>query len=211
MKTLAGEVLEQLLAGQFICEVSNEDGFRWLSASENREMINHQLAVLNRSLSSAAEQQVFFASYQDIGNDEREVLTKQFDDIANNLLPLVEWMLLVQEALNKDMSLSQGMNLRLSELQSVIEDTPAFSEQLAKISRYSMFGSKAVELDSQLKLIFKRLVEMGYLVRPNADKQIYTVTAKVDYIFDVLKFIDETEHLALAQKAEDAMSQPELI
>ena len=71
-----------------------------------------------------------------------------------------------------------------------------------------MFGSQSKELDAQLKLIFKRLVEQGYLLKPNADKQIYTATGKIDYLFDVLKFIDETEKLgAVVQKAEDAMSQ----
>jgi hypothetical protein len=208
---LEGQVLAKLLNGQYICETTDEDSFRYLNVSANREAVDHQLSVLNRKLSVAAESQVYFASYQNIGQDEREVLTKQFEDISNNLLPLIEWLLLVQEAMNKDMSLSQGMNIRLGELQTVIEDTPAFSEQLAKISRYAMFGSKATDMDAQLKLIFKRLVELGYLIKPNQDKQIYTVTAKIDYLFDVLKFIDETEQLSLSQKAEDAMTQSELI
>ena len=211
MISLEGQVLERLLAGQFICETADEDSFRFLNVSANRDVIEHHLSILNRTLSSAADAQVYFASYKNIGQSERDVLAKQFEEISNNLLPLIEWLLLVQEAMNKDMSLSQGMHIRLGELQTIIEDTPAFAEQLVKISRYSLFGSKATELDAQLKLIFKRLVELGYLIKPNNDKQIYTVTAKIDYLFDVLKFIDETEQLSLSQKAEDAMTQSELI
>ncbi|GAB2993752.1 hypothetical protein [Psychrosphaera aestuarii] len=206
-----GVVLEKLLSGLFICEITDEDSFRFLKVSSNREAISQQLNVLNRQLSNAADEQVYYASYQTIGDSEREKLTKQFEDVSNHLLPLIEWLLLVQEALNKDLSLSQGMNLRLNELQTVIEDTPAYAEQLNKISRYAMFGSKAAELDAQLKLIFKRLVELGYLIKPNQDKQIYTVTGKIDYLFDVLKFIDETEQLGVSKKAEDAMSQTHLL
>ena len=206
-----GIVLEKLLSGLFICEITDEDSFRFLKVSSNREAISQQLNVLNRQLSNAADEQVYYASYQIIGDSEREKLTKQFEDVSNHLLPLIEWLLLVQEALNKDLSLSQGMNLRLNELQTVIEDTPAYAEQLNKISRYAMFGSKAAELDAQLKLIFKRLVELGYLIKPNQDKQIYTVTGKIDYLFDVLKFIDETEQLGVSKKAEDAMSQTHLL
>ena len=206
-----GIVLEKLLSGLFICEITDEDSFRFLKVSNNREAISQQLNVLNRQLSNAADEQVYYASYQIIGDSEREKLTKQFEDVSNHLLPLIEWLLLVQEALNKDLSLSQGMNLRLNELQTVIEDTPAYAEQLNKISRYAMFGSKAAELDAQLKLIFKRLVELGYLIKPNQDKQIYTVTGKIDYLFDVLKFIDETEQLGVSKKAEDAMSQTHLL
>ncbi|QTH64110.1 hypothetical protein J1N51_01075 [Psychrosphaera ytuae] len=211
MNSPLGRVLESLLSGQFICQTTDEDSYRFLKSSENQQQVEAQLAIMNRRLATAAEEQVFFAAYADIGESERDQLSKQFEDISNHLMPLVEWMLLVQEALNKDLSLSQGMNLRLAELQTVIEDTPAYAEQLNKISRYAMFGSKAAELDAQLKLVFKRLVELGYLVRPNQDKQIYTVTGKIDYLFDVIKFIDETEQLSLAQQAEDAMSQTNLI
>ena len=206
-----GTVVELLLSGQFICQTTNEDAYRYLQSGENRQLVEQQLSILNRRLASAADEQVYFSAYADIGEPEREQLSKQFEDVSNHLLPLIEWMLLVQEALNKDLSLSQGMNLRLNELQTVIEDTPAYAEQLNKISRYAMFGSKANELDAQLKLIFKRLVELGYLIRPNQDKQIYTVTGKIDYLFDVIKFIDETEQLSLAQQAEDAMAQTNLI
>lgn len=211
MMTEQGRVLELLLSGEFVCQSKDEDAHRYLQASQNREVIEQHLSILNRRLSSAAEGEVYFASYQNIGDEERKVLTQQFQDISSHLMPLVEWLLMVQEAMATDMPLTQGAIIRLNELQTVIEDTPAYAEQLGKIARYAMFGSKANELDAQLKLIFKRLVELGYLLRPNQDKQIYTATGKIDYLFDVLKFIDETENLALAEKAEDAISQTSLL
>jgi len=211
MMSEQGRVLQLLLAGEFICQSRDEDAHRFLQSSENREQLEQHLSILNRRLSSAAEGEVYFASYQHIGDNERKVLTQQFQDISSHLMPLIEWLLLVQEAMSTDMPLTQGAVIRLNELQTVIEDTPAFAEQLGKIARYAMFGSKASELDAQLKLIFKRLVELGYLLRPNVDKQIYTATGKIDYLFDVLKFIDETENLALAEKAEDAIAQTSLI
>lgn len=206
-----GRVLELLLSGEFICQTKDEDAFRYLQSSANRNEVEQQLNILNRHLSSAAEGEVYFASYQVLADEQRKVLTQQFQDISNHLMPMVEWLLMVQEAMGTDMPLTQGNIIRLNELQTVIEDTPAYAEQLSKIARFAMFGSKASELDAQLKLIFKRLVELGYLIRPNQEKQIYTATGKIDYLFDVLKFIDETEHLSLAEKAEDAMAQTSLI
>lgn len=211
MITEQGRVLELLLSGQFICQTLDEDAHRYLQSSANREIVNEQLGVLNRHLSSAAEGEVYFASYVHLADEERKVLSSQFQEISGHLMPLVEWLLLVQEAMATDIPLTQGTLLRLNELQTVIEDTPAFAEQIAKIARYALFGSKANEIDAQLKLIFKRLVELGYLVRPNIDKQIYKATGKIDYLFEVIKFIDETENLSLAARAEDAMSQTSLI
>ena len=206
-----GRVLELLLSGAFVCRVSDEDAYSYISDETNQQSLETQLNVLNRTLANCAEGEVYYAAYQTLADDERKVLTGQFQEISNSLLPLVEWLLLVQEAQGADMPLSMGANIRLNELQTVIEDTPALSEQIAKISRYKLFGSQSSELDGQLKQVFKRLVEMGYLLKPNADKQIFLVTGKIDYIFEVIKFIDETEALSLAEKAEDAMTQASLL
>jgi len=211
MITEQGRVLELLLSGEFVCQTKDEDAFRYLQSSINRQEIEQHLSLLNRRLASAAEGEVYFAAYQHLADNERKVLNQQFQEVSAHLMPMVEWLLMVQEAMDNDMPLTQGTIIRLNQLQTVIEDTPAYAEQLAKISRYAMFGSKASELDAQLKLIFKRLVELGYLVRPNQDKQIYTATGKIDYLFDVLKFIDETENLSLSARAEDAISQTNLI
>lgn len=211
MMSEQGRILELLLSGKFICQITDEDAWRFLKTSGNSEQIEPHLNLLNRTLSSAADGEVFFAAYQNLGDSERKVLTQQFQDTATNLLPLVEWLLLVQQANGTDMPLAQGNAIRLNELQSTIEDTPAFSEQLEKISRYRMFGSTSVNLDGQLKQVFKRLTEMGYVVKPNQDKQIYLATGKIDYLYEVLKFIDETEALSLTEQAESAVQQGSLL
>jgi len=204
-----GRLLEALLSGQFICQISDEDGFHFLSDSSNRERIDSHLHVLNRRLASACEGEVYFCAYRQLGDAEHKVLSQQFNEIAGNLLPLSEWLILSQEAQGQDSPISAGSALRLSELQTVVEDTPALREQLAKIAQYKLFGSTSGQVDGQLKQIFKRLCEQGYLVRPNQEKQIYIATAKVDYIFEVISFIDEAEGLGLEQQALDAIGQQE--
>lgn len=211
MMSEQGRILEQLLTGKFICQITDEDAWRFLKTAGNKDKLEPHLNMLNRTLTSAADGEVFYAAYQSLGDNERKVLTQQFQDICTNLLPLVEWLLLVQQANGSDMPLAQGNAIRLNELQSTIEDTPAFAEQLQKISRYRLFGSTSVNLDGQLKQVFKRLTEMGYLLRPNQDKQIYLASGKIDYLYEVLKFIDETEALSLTEQAETAAQQGSLL
>ena len=74
-----------------------------------------------------------------------------------------------------------------------------------------MFNSTSVNLDGQLKQVFRRLTDLGYLVKPNADKQIYLATGRIEHLYDVIKFIDETESLSLSEQAEAAISQGSLI
>ena len=211
MMTEQGRVLSALLQGAFICQVTDEEAWRFLKSRDNAAQLEPHLALLNRTLSTTAEGDVFFASFLTIGENERKVLTQQFQDTASNLVPLVEWLLLVQQANESDMPITMGSAIRLNELQTTIEDTPAYAEQLEKISRYRMFGSTSVNLDGQLKHVFKRLTEMGYLIKPNPDKQIYLGTGKIEHLYEMLRFIDETEALSLSEQAEAAISQGSLI
>ncbi|MCH1929473.1 hypothetical protein L9G16_04710 [Shewanella sp. A25] len=205
-----GALIELLLKGEFICRTTNEDGWRALKNNSTRERVEAYLNQINRTVASAAEGDVFFCGYLQLGDSERKVISSQFKDICQALIPMVEWLVLVQEASGQDAPLSEGAPVRLTELQSRIEDTPAFREQLAKLSQYRLFGSTSSNSDAQIKLVFKRLVELGYLVRPNAEKQIYIATGKLDYLYEVIRFIDETEGLSLEAQAETA-TQRDLI
>lgn len=207
MLSTKGQVIERLLQGDFICRTTDEDAWRFLKTPGNREQVDDYLAPLNRlvaSLGSSSDSDVFFCAYRQLGEDERKVIGQQFRDICSALTPLVEWLVLVQEASAQDAPLTEGSPLRLNELQSIVEDTPAFREQLARISHYRLFGSTSTTVDGQIKQVFKRLCELGYLVRPNPDKQIYLGTGKLDYLYEVIRFIDESESLDLEARAETA-------
>ncbi|MCU4677063.1 hypothetical protein N7931_15625 [Catenovulum sp. 2E275] len=206
-----GLVLEALLSGEFICRVSNEDSFLYLQDDKNAAQIEAQLNLLNRTLATAVEGEVYFAGYLALADKERKVLERQFREITTNLLPLTEWLLLVQETSGKDVPLTQGAAIRLNELQTTIEDTPALTEQLAKISAYPLFNSTSKTVDGQIKQIFKRLTELGYLIKPNPEKLIFIATGKLDYIYEVIRFIDETESLSLTEQADAAMQQGSLL
>lgn len=211
MMTEQGRVLSKLLGGVFICQVTDEDAWRYLKTSDNAQQIEPHLNLLNRTLATTGEGDVFFAAYQTITDDERKVLTQQFQETTSGLVPLVEWLLLVQQASESDVPVTMGSALRLNELQSVIEDTPAYAEQLEKISRYRLFNSSSVNLDGQLKQVFKRLTDMGYLFKPNPDKQIYLATGKVEHLYEMIRFIDETESLSLSEQADAAVQQGSLL
>ncbi|MEG3768419.1 condensin complex protein MksE [Alteromonas sp. 14N.309.X.WAT.G.H12] len=211
MMSEQGRILSALLKGCFVCQVSDEEGWRFLKNRENADKLEPHLNVLNRTLASTGEGEVFFAAYLTIGDEERKVLAQQFQETASALVPLVEWLLLVQQASESDLPVTLGNALRLNELQSVIEDTPAYAEQLEKISRYRLFNSSSMNLDGQLKQVFKRLTDLGYLIKPNNEKQIYLVTGKVEHLYEMIKFIDETESLSLSEQAEAAVQQGSLI
>lgn len=211
MITEQGRVLELLLSGAFVCQISDEDAWRFLKTGSNSDKTEQHLNLLNRTLATAADGDVFYAAYQMLGDNERRHLSSQFQEISSHLMPLVEWLLLVLQASGTDIPVSQGSAIRLNEMQSTLEDTPAFAEQLGKISHYRLFGSTSTNVEGQIKQVFKRLTDLGYLIKPNQDKQIFIATGKIEYLFEVIRFIDETESLSLAEQAENASVQGSLL
>lgn len=67
MMTEQGRVLSALLQGAFICQVTDEEAWRFLKSRDNAAQLEPHLALLNRTLSTTAEGDVFFASFLTIG------------------------------------------------------------------------------------------------------------------------------------------------
>ena len=55
MMTEQGRVLSALLQGAFICQVTDEEAWRFLKSRDNAAQLEPHLALLNRTLSTTAE------------------------------------------------------------------------------------------------------------------------------------------------------------
>ncbi|MGM0703683.1 MAG: condensin complex protein MksE [Pseudomonadota bacterium] len=196
-----GPLLERLLAGQFICAVSDEAAFRRLQDDEIREQLDAYLRPLNRRLATNDEGSVYFLAWRQLNDDAREQLSRQLGDTVNSLLPLLEWLQLVQEALGRDGLAAPGDVLKPADFSSRCEDNQGLRERLERLATDPFFGSQSDQLDAQIKQVFKRLKEHGYLLQPHADRQYFVVTAKIDYLIDLVRFIRDEENLPVDEAA----------
>ncbi|MDX1539175.1 condensin complex protein MksE [Arsukibacterium sp.] len=202
-----GPLLERLLAGDFICQVTDEDAFRHLSNEQTQQDINHYLRPLNRRLVSNDDNTVFFLGYFELNKAAREQLSSQFSVTVQSLLPLLEWLQLVQETLGRDSALTAGDTIKLQEFVLRTEDNQSLRQRLNQLASDRFFNSQSEQLDNQVKLIFRRLKEHGYLLQPHHDRQYYVVTGKIDYLIDVIRFIRDEEQLPV----DDTPSQEALL
>ncbi|WP_417596038.1 hypothetical protein [Oceanospirillum sp.] len=202
-----GPLLERLLAGDFVCAISDPDGFRHLSNRQTRDEVNHYLRPLNRRLAANDDQSVYFLAYQELTPDAREQISQQFTTTIQSLLPVLEWLQLVQEALGHDSALTAGDTLKLQEFVLRAEDNQSLRQRLQSLANDRFFNSQSDALDQQVKLIFRRLKEHGYLQQPHSDRHYYVVTGKIDYLLDMVRFIRDEEHLPV----EDDPSQEVLL
>jgi len=138
---------------------------------------------------------VFFLGYQELTKQAREQLSSQFALTVQSLLPLLEWLQLVQETLGRDSALTAGDTIKLQEFVLRTEDNQSLRQRLNQLAGDRFFNSQSEQLDNQVKLIFRRLKEHGYLLQPHHDRQYYIVTGKIDYLIEVIRFIRDEEHL----------------
>ncbi|WP_447894115.1 condensin complex protein MksE [Vreelandella sp. GE22] len=199
-----GPLLEKLLAGEFVCAVSDEAAFQRLQDDTLREAFDAYLRPLNRRLATNEDKSVYFLGWRQLDDAAREQLSRQLNDTVHSLLPLLEWLQLVQEALGRDSVPAPGDVLKPGELQAKSEDNPSLRERIERVAGDAFFGSQSDQLDAQVKQVFKRLKEHGYLLQPHGDRQVYLVTGKVEYLLDLVRFIRDEEHLPVADDVDAA-------
>jgi len=201
-----GPLVERLLAGEFICPVTDEDAYRHLQDDATRETLDEYLKPLNRRLASNPEGSVWFLAWLELGQEARDQLTSQLQLTMNSLQPLLEWMQLVQEALGRDAVMSAGDVLKSGEFTLKCEDNASLKDRLQRLATDRFFNSQSDALDNQVKLIFRRLKEHGYLLQPHSDRHYYLVTSKVDYLVDLIRFIRDEENLPVEDEPQQQES-----
>ncbi len=204
---LLGPLLETLLAGQFVCAITHEELFAKLQDDEVRDRIDEYSKPLNRRLAANHDHSVYFLAYRDIDDPARAHLKQQLAVVISSLLPLLEWLAYVQEAMGSDAVLSADDTLKLQELIVKTEDNPSLRQRLQDLANDKFFGSTADSVDAQAKQIARRLVEHGYLIQPHGHRLYFTVTGKIDYLLDLVRFIRDEENIPL----DDSPRQTELL
>jgi hypothetical protein len=201
------DVVKRLLEGEFICEVSNEAGFRYLKESENAQEVNAFLNRLSYRLSKTQNEMAFYAAYQQIDNPARNDIRKLFQQFRLELQPVVEWLDMMMACLNQETALAPGDTISFSSLLQVIENNQALADRLQSFARFKDFTSSDDSVKSRLEKLLRTLCQWGYLSLANRDMLIYQVTGKLDYFYQALQFIQEHEHIPIDQTEEDVIQE----
>ncbi|MEP0355612.1 MAG: hypothetical protein ABJH06_06145 [Paraglaciecola sp.] len=192
-----GPLLERLLEGEFICAVTDEHSFHKLQNEALVEEFNHFLRPLNRRVAKSDDASVYFLAYCDLSQNARHHLSQQFSTTVQSLLPMLEWMQLVQEALGRDGALSAGDTIKLQDFESKVVDNQSLMQRLAHLAGDKVFKSTSDKVDMQIKQVFKRIKELGYLHQPHKDRLFYIVTGKIEHLIELVRFIKDEENLPI--------------
>jgi hypothetical protein len=140
---------------------------------------------------------VYFLAYCDLTQNARQHLSHQFTSTVQSLLPMLEWMQLVQEALGRDGALNAGDTIKLQDFESKVVDNQSLLHRLGHLANDRVFKSSSDKPDMQIKQVFKRIKELGYLHQPHKDRLFYIVTGKVEQLIELVRFIKDEENLPI--------------
>jgi hypothetical protein len=200
---------KRLLQGEFICEVSADECFRYLKQAEHRREVEAFLDKLGYALASTSNHLAYYASYRRIDGEARMEIRRMFQTFRMELQPVVEWLDMMMQCQQQDTSLSPGDTLSFSGLLKTIENNQALADRLQGFARFKDFLSSDDSAKGRLEKLLKTLSNWGYLHLASRDTLVYQVTGKLDYFYQALQFIQEHEELPLEQK-EDEGQQGEL-
>jgi len=201
------QVTEALLNGQFICPTAYPDAFDYLAKADNFKKVDGFLAQLERELCTLDGEEVFYSAYTSVDDNNRGEIKEAFSEIRSQLRPVVEWMDMIMTAMGQDMPIRARDEIRLHQLLNMIEHEPSLCEQMNRLTQSGLFKTNKTNIIDQLGWVLQKLEQTGYLVKPNPQGALYIVTGKMNYLHQIIAFLNDAENLELDKHADEESSQ----
>ncbi|MCE0877413.1 hypothetical protein [Pseudomonas monteilii] len=212
------EVLENLLAGRFICRYSAPELYSELCSVSYARAIEQALQPLGRTLGwlgSVEQPSAFFSRFVNLSNaNDRAAASEEFKHIRDAIWPVVEFIQLCARAGRGDACLAPGEEVHTAEILTQVENSSICADQLRDLAGHTFFRkSKRGESHSEkLSVVLKTMEEQGFLVRKGAASSIYVATGKMAYLYRAMSWIVEHQKLVPADESDAASdTQSELI
>jgi hypothetical protein len=202
------KILEELMAGAFICSVTNETAFSYL-CNEGKDIVNEALRPFDRELAQLPDNSAFYLVTSDISNKEDKLaIRKHFEECRDIVEPVVTFLVFISRTNPQSGILTTGQIVRFTQILSSIANNDHHIQQLNQLITLKLFKTSKQGTDEKLKAVFKGMVSFGLLVEKNVEEMIYQVTGKLDYIQEVMQFIVDHEQI---ENTEEPDNQTELV
>lgn len=191
-----------LLSGEFVCPVSHPEEYRYLRDDGARSDIDHYLARIGRRLTTTSHGSGYFLAFMHCGEVERAAIKAQFAEIKGTLAAVATFFRLIMRATGREDLLMHGATLESSVLMAKIDQDPALRNELQTVS--NLFKQSEGSNRQVFDRILGRLKGGGYLQLIEVERGLYQVTAKVEYLLDIIRFLQENDESLKGQ-----MDEPE--
>ncbi|WP_156132329.1 hypothetical protein [Paraburkholderia terrae] len=184
-----------LLSGEFVCEVRYPDAFRFLAADAHQKDANAYLARIGRTLAMTELGGAWYAAYDRINQEEKRAIKDEFTQIKQRIRFLVEFFVKAMRATNQEVFYSRGDKIEAHALMAAIDGNPGLRAEFQAMGTVGRGGATDGKMKSSLDRQLALLVDTGYLVVSNAEREIYQVTGKIEYLTEIVQFLMTTDNI----------------
>ena len=197
------QVVQSLLAGEFICQVTDYSGFSYLDDPKNHKEINAYVGKIGLRLAVTRQGGAFFVAHNVDGVVDRKAAKAVFTEIKQSLRPLVSFLDMVMRVMQDDDLLIVGTSIEVNKLMGAIDSNPSFRNDLQTLASQLKIQADGTDRN-RLERVLKNFREKGYLLLSNPDREIYKITGKIQFIQEVIEFL--MEHDAIGDEQDETTS-----
>jgi hypothetical protein len=188
-------VVTSLIAGKFICQVSDPAAYDFLYDETIRDGhtraddVDQYLRRIGMKLSVTKSGGAYYISHMNVDDNGKKAAKLLFTNLKNNIRLVVDFFKLVMDATGKDYSVNPGEKIELNRLMGSISQNPSLLEALRKVANLGKTVAHDGTDRQRLEKVIKRMQAEGYLEEVNREQDIYQFTGKIEYMHDAMEFL----------------------
>ena len=191
------QTVTALLAGEIICEYRYDSLYNYMTMPGNQQQVAAFLSQINRVLRRTGSNDAWLCAFEDTTSKAvKDSIRNRFDEVANNLEPLVHFLRLIMATEGNERPVSPGDSISEGHILERISSAPSLESKLRSLTESQYFKSRKPDSAGQLRVVMGNLEKAGYLKRKGTTGSLYLATGKWSWLYDLMTFIQTHEGIA---------------
>lgn len=183
------EAAVALLEGRFVCRHSEPKAYAFLESEAGLADVNAWLSRVGRRVARTSGGSAFFMADIDGGASNPTPTKRAVETIRHEMGPALEFFRIALASLRTHDVVAPGYALRKTALDEAIDADPDLQTALRTLAtRFQGVSGDGSNAKVSGKVI-KQMVNAGYLLPANAEREIYVVTGRIEHLDDVIAFV----------------------
>lgn len=203
-------VLKLLLEGAYICPIRYPDEFNVLGDEEEQEKVGEWLEKLNMRLARLGDEGAFFMAPSFIGVKDVAQVKAELMRFRDEYGPAVLFLDFVRQVDASRYFLSPGEYVALYDLDASVSQSTMLETQLKALFGVIRGASSRQTNHANLRCLLDHLTKDGFMVLADKNSGTYRVTGKIEQLYAVLQFLDESKVIPDAEVDDRSVDAAEI-
>ncbi|CAG9179997.1 hypothetical protein LMG23992_04137 [Cupriavidus laharis] len=196
-------VLKTILAGEFVCSVAHESEYNYLSDPDIRARVEANLNDLGCRLARTnPDDGAYYMAPRDVTTLAVTKIKEELRRFRDVYGPAVLLLDLIRHTNSTEIALSPGDVIRLATMEELIIESASLENQLNNLSGVIKGFNPRQSIRENFRRVLEQLREDGYVTLFNPQADIYKITGKIEYLYQIIEFISENEAIQ-AERIDD--------